>query len=386
MAKSVKFNEDEYFGISNDASASIFGYLFQAKVALWLFLLDIRNAQFVKVETRNQDIEILFDDKTEFAQVKAQQNYSTVDNAKNKLKSAIISLARTDASDNDSLVYINNFKTPLLVEGDEQLRMELVNYNNLSPEQKNAVDQCFAEIINSLQKDINEVKEKQKDVNDVKRKNSTRKLSAIRHLILKFDKNKLFFGNIYRCSENDENDLLYDVELKLLSLGIELNRSVLKRVFDDWVKILTVSEQKKDNNENESKKLISKKVFSWSIASKIMNDGFSYDEMVRCGVLRQIHSYNKERATEIINDGLFNTESWLICNKIINEYKDFTEIYKDKYDFDFINMMWKNYRDDLSPDSEEEDVQEAITRYKIYKIISKKKSITDVQRKMGCRV
>lgn len=387
MAKCIKFNEDKYLGISNDASASVFGYLFQAKVALWLFLRNIKDAKSVKVETKNQDIEIIFDDRTDFIQVKAQQSYSTNDNARQKLKAAIISLSRTVSSGNDKLVYVNNFKTPLLINDDLQIRMGLCSYNNLSSEQKEIVNNCFSEIITSLDDDINKIKQKKAIGNTAKDDFSINKLNTVKRLISGFDKEKLMFGNIYPCSEREENSLLSEIGYILANLGINIDGSiVLKNIYDDWIKILTVSEQIRDIQINKARKLITKEVFSWSIASETLNENFNYDRMVELHVLRQIHSYDKQRVCKLVEDGLFDLENWIICNKIINEFTEFCDNNKNKYDYDFINSCWSKYLDDLSPDDEEDDVREALARYKIYQIVNKQRVIIDIQKKVGCRI
>ena len=384
MAKQIEFDEEKYLDISNDASASIFGYLFQAKAALWLFLRNIRQAETVKVETKKQDIEILCSNGTVlYAQAKAQQSYSTTVNEKQKLKSALMSLSKTRVSYNDELIYVSNLASPLWVNGDLQVRMNLIKYINLSPEQKQHVDESIEEIINSLKDDLNRKRDNGVSTNAYKNKLSINKLKTMQKLVEGIDKNKLVFSSIYPCSEADENALLEEIRVMLGRLDIDVDARQTIKIYDDWTKMLTVAEQKRDISENENKKVINKSGFSWSIASKILESSFNYDNMVERRILREISSYKKDIVQNYIEAGLFVDVGWANCNKVINDFEEYNEANRESFDRDFIAAKWKNYIDDFSPTDLEDDIREALTRYKLFQIISKHTSITNIQRKVG---
>lgn len=384
MAKQIEFDEEKYLDVSNDASASVFGYLFQAKAALWLFLRNIRQAETVKVETKKQDIEILCSNGTVlYAQAKAQQSYSTAVNEKQKLKSALMSLSKTKVSYNDELIYVSNLASPLWVNGDLQVRMNLIKYINLSPEQKRHVDESIEEIINSLEDDLNQKKDNRVSTNDYKNKLSINKLKTMQKLVEGIDKNKLVFSSIYPCSEADENALLEEIRVMLGRLDIDVDARQTIKIYDDWTKMLTVAEQKRDIFENENKKVINKSGFSWSIASKIMESSFNYDNMVERRILREISSYKKDIVQNYIEAGLFVDVGWTNCNKVINDFEEYNEDNRESFDRDFIAAKWKNYINDFSPADLDDDIREALTRYKLFQIISKHTSIINIQRKVG---
>ena len=93
---------------SNDASASSFGWNFQANAGIFLFLKYMPDAADIKIESISQDIEItLIDERKVFAQAKSAQDSTTIKDQKEKFKDAIISLARNPYKDNQ-LVYISN--------------------------------------------------------------------------------------------------------------------------------------------------------------------------------------------------------------------------------------------------------------------------------------
>lgn len=84
----------EYKFEDNDSSASEFGWDFQENAGIFLFLHYISEAQSVAIESKNQDIEIKFQDKTIYAQAKALQNSTQTGTENTKLRDAMVSLAK----------------------------------------------------------------------------------------------------------------------------------------------------------------------------------------------------------------------------------------------------------------------------------------------------
>ena len=103
----------EYVFEDNDSSASEFGWDFQENAGIFLFLQYIQKAQFVAVESKNQDIEIKFQDKTIYAQAKALQDYSKTGTENIKLRDALVSLAKVNIKEVDLLLYISNLRAPI---------------------------------------------------------------------------------------------------------------------------------------------------------------------------------------------------------------------------------------------------------------------------------
>lgn len=74
---------------SNDASASSFGWNFQANAGIFLFLKYMPDAADIKIESISQDIEItLIDERKVFAQAKSAQDSTTIKDQKEKFKDA----------------------------------------------------------------------------------------------------------------------------------------------------------------------------------------------------------------------------------------------------------------------------------------------------------
>ena len=97
----------------NDASGSAFGWEFQVNAAIFLFLKYLDEVESIKVEGKFQDIEINKTDQNRiFAQAKSIQDGSLTHRT-DKLEDAIISLAKTPATNTDSLLYISNYSAPI---------------------------------------------------------------------------------------------------------------------------------------------------------------------------------------------------------------------------------------------------------------------------------
>ena len=76
---------------NNDASASSFGWNFQANAGIFLFLKYLPKARDIKIESKLQDIEITLVDSTKvFAQAKSAQDYTIIKNSKDKFKGSFI--------------------------------------------------------------------------------------------------------------------------------------------------------------------------------------------------------------------------------------------------------------------------------------------------------
>ena len=97
----------------NDASASAFGWRFQENAGIFLFLECIDTAQSLAIETRHQDIELIFNDRAIYAQAKALQDINKTGTENAKFRDAVVSLAKTIINPQDSLLYISNLKEPI---------------------------------------------------------------------------------------------------------------------------------------------------------------------------------------------------------------------------------------------------------------------------------
>ena len=369
MAKSFVFDDDSYF--DNDASSSVFGYLFQAEAATWLFLNNFEITKSMKVETEKQDIELLFKDNTRlYAQAKAQQSYSTSPNSYSKLASALSSLSRTKKNKNDKILYISNLQDPLNSVNDTQIRFQEIAYKSLSPKQKETVDKCLKSIIKKLNKDIYN--------NPSSSEDKTKLLDCVKNI----DLDSLYFCSIYRCSEMREVDIIDNIKLKLSSLFPRDEFNVLK-VFENWYDLALVSESSVQDN---SSKKITINDFSLCLAnSSLRLEQFDYNGLVDKNIIHEISSASRERVEELIDNKIFDfkNDNWLVFNSIINQYDEFKKHKPKLYDRDFIEENWSQFKDKLTLADEEDDVREVLTRYYLYRFLNKESTIKRIKNKAG---
>lgn len=369
MAKSFVFDDDSYF--DNDASSSVFGYLFQAKAATWLFLNNFEITKSMKVETEKQDIELLFKDNTRlYAQAKAQQSYSTSPNSNSKLASALSSLSRTKKNKNDKILYISNLQDPLKSVNDIQTRFQEIAYKSLSPKQKETVDTCLKSIIKKIDKDIYDNPSFSED----KRK----LLDCVKNI----DLDSLYFCSIYRCSEMGEADIIDNIKLKLSSLFPRDEFNVLK-VFNNWYDLALVSESSVQDN---SSKKITINDFSLCLAnSSLKLEQFDYNGLVDKHIIPEISSASRERVEDLIENKIFDfkNDNWLVFNSIINLYDEFKKDRPKSFDRDFIEENWSQFKDKLTSVDEKEDIRQVLTRYYLYRFLNKESTIKRIKNKAG---
>lgn len=99
---------------NSNASASAFGWDFQANAAILLMLENIQNAESIKVEGKTEDIEITLNNgNIVYSQAKSIEDINSVSNLIAKLTEAIRTLSNAEnKGDAESLIYITNHSNP----------------------------------------------------------------------------------------------------------------------------------------------------------------------------------------------------------------------------------------------------------------------------------
>lgn len=99
---------------SSNASASAFGWDFQANAAILLMLENIQHAKSVKVEAQTEDIEIkLENNNIIYSQAKSIEDINSTSNLLSKLKEGIRTLNNAYNNGNaENLIYITNHSNP----------------------------------------------------------------------------------------------------------------------------------------------------------------------------------------------------------------------------------------------------------------------------------
>ena len=166
---------------SNDASASSFGWNFQANAGIFLFLKYMPDAADIKIESISQDIEItLIDERKVFAQAKSAQDNTTIKDQKEKFKDAIISLACNPYKDNQ-LVYISNIPDTFK-SAPNFFNNSIIPYNDCLAGIQKEIDDTILSISKNIAKKIKKEKDSLK----------IRKLEQIKEKVENFHKENRF--------------------------------------------------------------------------------------------------------------------------------------------------------------------------------------------------
>ena len=200
---------------SNDASASSFGWNFQANAGIFLFLKYMPDAADIKIESKSQDIEItLIDEQKVFAQAKSAQDSTTIKDQKEKFKDAIISLARNPYKDNQ-LVYISNIPDTFK-SAPNFFNNSIIPYNDCLAGIQKEIDDTILSISKNIAKKI----KKEKDPLKI------RKLEQIKEKVENFHKENLYISTIYPYYGNEKNryTIIGDSVLSFLTDTIGLTR------------------------------------------------------------------------------------------------------------------------------------------------------------------
>ena len=99
---------------TSNASASAFGWDFQANAAILLMLENIQQAKSIKVEAATEDIEITLDNNNIiYSQAKSIEDINSKSNLIEKLKDGIRTLNNAyNNGDAENLIYITNHSNP----------------------------------------------------------------------------------------------------------------------------------------------------------------------------------------------------------------------------------------------------------------------------------
>lgn len=141
---------------NRNASASVFGWQFQINVAIYLMIKYFKDFEEIKIEGKNEDIEISLDNKEKiYAQAKAKEHINNKDTSSysSKLKKALDSLSDVKSKDVNKLIYISNLEPNPLNSGTNEFeRVAFLKYDELLDESKSKIDYQLAELKKDLDK------------------------------------------------------------------------------------------------------------------------------------------------------------------------------------------------------------------------------------------
>ncbi len=370
---------EKYCDFSNDASASSFGWNFQANAGIFLFLKYVQNATDIKIESKLQDIEItLINGSKIFAQAKSAQDYTAAKDKKEKFKDAIVSLAR-NRQNNNQLIYISNIPDTFK-SATNFFDNSIVSYNSCLSNVKKEIDDIFQSIILSIENKIKKEKEQA-------RKN---KLSEIKNKVEQFDKSSLFISAINPYFGDEENRYIKisDTVLSFLVDYIKLNRddaiSIKQRLLEHW-------QLRLEHNSTVSDKCDTKKItkadFAWPIAAYLIDNDLS--EINDCLSFTPDKSITNEvnRIMELPTS--IYHERFEFSNKVLQEFEQFKkEVYGKgitQVEKEFIKQRGHKFVKEFSIISDE-NVTEYLTKAFLYRIISNNRNMQKISAGVGVRI
>lgn len=142
-------------GTNRNAGAVIFGFDYQIDAAICLFVRNIKLIEKIKVEGKYEDIEqILSDGSIIYCQVKSVIDVTKDSKQvkKQKLKTALTSLADCELNSNDKLIYCSNQKDPLISKDSKFKINDIVEfeYNLLDDESKKLINKYFKKNVSNV--------------------------------------------------------------------------------------------------------------------------------------------------------------------------------------------------------------------------------------------
>lgn len=368
----------EYIFEDNDASASEFGWDFQENAGIFLFLHYIKEAQSVAVESKNQDIEIKFQDKTIYAQAKALQDSTQIGTENVKLRDAMASLAKVNIIDGDLLFYISNLSAP--IDGEKDLyRNDIVSFSNCPLEQQQFIKKQVEVVVNRLKNE----NEKQTTKAGTKKKN----IELISRLE-NFNYDNLYISSIYPFGiTEDRYRKIKDKVIEIMTgpMGIDSieAKGYSDKILKHWQSVLHFDATIPDNKNY--RKFIKKEDFVWTVLAVVcekVEADFIAETLSSC----IDDSFEEECNCYLENEENLYHERFEFMNQVLHDYEDFKKTLatgSEKADRLFIKSdTWKKYVYEFE-DVSDESMREYIIKCYLYKIINRNKRLVKITKGVG---
>ncbi len=327
---------------NSNASPEVFGFDFQINATIFLLLDNIKELKTIRMEGASEDIELTMNNGSQImAQAKGiVKGSSDFSNVRRNLKKAIKTLSSADNKSVEQLILITNSKNPLKEDTSKSFFYGppvAVGYNNLSEEAKKVID------------------------------------TIVEQLGVPFDKNK--FQIYYFMFETDNSKTRYAViEEKVkdfinqLNLGQVLSATELLQV---WQNDLFHNGSQTDTTIKLSKKEIVWPVIVLTLGKQLPSE---YIEDYDQGFINEITA----QYSYIINT---ISEQYDTITKIIFDYNSSNyKLSMKERARKFVADKWKDYISVFSFESLNEEVQEAVTKVILAKVIQQRYLIDNISR------
>jgi len=327
-----------------NASDTLFGWDFQINAAIILTLEDIERISKVRVEGKNEDIEITLTDGSHiFSQAKALVDPSSSKNVRKKLGDALGTLDQASLNaGTQKLIYITNSYNPLnettsmmsfygqarksynsLSKGGKKVIDDIVSRKSLSNLNKNKLYVYTLPFEQDTQNRYRVVIERVKDF-----------ITAIKPALSGIAQNVL---NVW-LQQLFENATLHDVEL------------VLSKEDLIWPLIVIMCDNERANPFIDH-----------------MEDG-EFDEI--CELYKNFIDCRSQK--------------FAFTARVITDYQNFPKIdvHGNEQIVDFVNKCWSNYSDEFLAEEINETTKNLI-KITIYRILQQRRLINDVKKKVN---
>lgn len=324
---------------TSNASASAFGWDFQANAAILLMLENIKEAKSVKVEAQTEDIEITLDNNNViYSQAKSIEDINSTSNLLEKLKDGIRTLNNAYNNGNaENLIYITNHSNPFNDKTSIQYfygRSKL-NYDELPQKCKDKITKIITK--NNYSIDTN----------------------LLRIYVLPF------YGK-----DKDNRDKAIKEAVREFLEQLDINSPYTpKRMLEIWQKDFFHNSTIPDESFQ-----IKKKEMIWALIAEACNFDPSDKYLESCddGDIDEIEYKYKT----IIDN---KSEEFIFVNKVLNDYKQYQSSSNEKM-IKFINEEFTRYSDEFDIKNIEEHLKNCLIKVILHKIISKKHLIGKIKK------
>lgn len=330
---------------SSNASPEMFGFDFQVNATIFLLLDNIKEIKTVRMEGASEDIELTMNDGNQImAQAKGVVNGSSdFSNVRRNLKKAIGTLSSADKKSVEQLILITNSKNPLKEDSSKGFFYgppAVVGYTDLSDEAKKVID------------------------------------NIVERLDISFDKNK--FHIYYFMFETDNMKMRYAViEEKIrdfinqLNVGQILSATELMQIWQNDIF--------HNGSQTDTTIEVSKKEIVWPVIALTLDKHMpaEYIEDYDQGLINEVTA----QYSDIIN---FITERYDLITKILFDYNssNCTLPIKERTRT-FIKDKWQEYISVFSLESLDVEVQEAVAKVILAKVIQQRYLINNISREVS---
>ena len=325
---------------NRNASASAFGWDFQVNAAIVLMLENIKETESIRIEGKDDDIEIELNDKSKiYAQAKSFVNPFDTNNVIKQLTGALETLNDDAKNDDVSLLtYITNSSNP---------------FNNVRTLQAflGLTHLYYDELPKPCKDKINEIIKKKKYTSIDTSKLDIRVLPFYG----KDDKNK------YKIVKAYISDIISD--FNITDNGI--SQSIMEIWQQDYFHNAT-----KPNTDIK----LSKENLIWPLIVLVV------DNVVNTDYIKELsddqYSEVNEKYKLIINN---KTLRFDLIAKVMTDYQ------KSEYNNyrDFTNSVWKDYLPEINSIDADDLIKETLIKIIIYKILQKHRCITTIKKEVN---